>query len=309
LTTSVKEGKPHNSLYKKRLRKRFSVFDAFNVALFIVLNIIMLFPFWSVLTTSLSTSAEAMSKTFILWPQSFNLHSYEYILSTKRIPYSFFITVASTVCGTIWCMFLSTTVAYGLSKKYLVGRNFFIWLITLTMFLDGGLIPSYLLITRTLHLQNTFWVLFITGGFSVITFMMLKAFFNQIPEELEESAKIDGAHDITVFIRVILPLSLPAIATFSLFYAVGLWNQYFIPMLFTNSRPDLHPLQLVLRKIIVENNKEFDLEMLKKYGTVSVYEDGVKYAAVMVATMPILAVYPFIQKYFNKGILLGSVKG
>lgn len=293
-----------------RRRRRISAFDVGNVLLFLVLNIIMLFPFWSILMTSFVTSGEAMRKTLILWPETFNLSSYQFLLSSSRIPRSFFITVASTLCATAWSMLQTTTIAYALSKRYLVGRNFLILLIVLTMFLDGGLIPYYLLVTKTLRLQNTFLVLFITRSFTVTYFVMNKAFFNQIPDSLEESAKIDGANDIFIFVRIILPLSLPALATFSLFYAVGAWNQYFEPMLFTNSRPDLHTLQLVLRKIIVENStKEFDQTMKQLYGGVAVFEDGVKYAAVMVATLPILIVYPFIQKYFTKGIFIGSVKG
>ena len=301
-----------DKVFKQKKHRRASVgpFDIFVVLLFMVLNVIMIYPFWNVLVTSFSTSGEVMSKTILLWPETFNLRAYEFILSSNQIPRAFFITVASTVCGTIWVMFLSTTVSYALSKKYLMGRNFLILIITLTMFLDGGLIPFYLLVSRTLKLTNTFWVLFITGGFGVGTFVMLKAFFNQIPDSLEESARIDGANDIYIFVRIILPLSGPAIATFSLFTAVGLWNQYFTPMIFNSSAPDLYTLQLALRKIIVDNSvKEFGIEMLRKYGDKSVYEDGVKFAAVMVATGPILVVYPFVQKYFAKGIMLGSVKG
>lgn len=295
---------------RKNRKLGFRVFDAFNVLFFIVLDLLMLIPFWSVLMTSLVTEGESFHKTFIFWPDQFNFRSYEFVLSSNKILQAFFITAASTVCGTIWCLFISTTTAYALSKRNLIGRNFFIWIITASMFVDGGLIPSYLLITRTLHLQNTFLVLFITSTFSVSTFVMLKAFFNQIPISLEESAKIDGANDIFVFVRIILPLSLPALATFSLFFAVGFWNSYFAPMIYETSRPSMYTLQLVLRKIIVENStKEFSMEMIKKYGSSSAFIDGVRYAAVMVATAPILIVYPFAQKYFTKGLYLGSVKG
>jgi len=296
---------------RKRTRLRpFGLFDILVILLFLILDFIMIYPFWNVLVTSFSTAGEVMSKIVIFWPDTFNTKAYEFILSSNQIPRAFLITVASTACGTAWVMFLSTTVAYSLSKKYLIGRNFLIMIITLTMFFDGGLIPFYLLVSRTLKLTNTFWVLFITGGFGVGTFVMLKAFFNTIPDSLEESARIDGANDIIIFARVILPLSGPMLATFSLFTAVGLWNQYFTPMIFNSSRPDMYTLQLVLRKIIVEQNtKEFGLEMLRKYGTQSVYEEGMKYAAVMVATGPIILVYPFVQKYFAKGIMLGSVKG
>lgn len=292
------------------LTRRYKLFDYLNVLLFLVLAVIMLIPFWSVLMTSLVGSAEATRRTFIIWPEKFNFFSYQYILSSDRIPRSFLVTVASTICGTAWSMLLTTTIAYALSKKYLVGRNIFLGLITFTMFFTGGLIPFYLLVTRTLHLNDTFWVLFLPGGFSVMSFVMIKSFFNQIPDSLEESARIDGANDIYIFIRIILPLSLPAIATFSLFYAVGMWNQYFNPMIFLANSPELHPLQLVLRKIVIEGSKkEFDQKMKQLFGNVTVFEDGVKYATVMVATAPILVVYPFVQKYFTKGIYVGSIKG
>lgn len=301
-----KKQKGQKALFKKSLKP----FDYFNVLFFILLAIIMIIPFWSVLMTSLVDSGEATRRVFIIWPEKFNFFSYQYILSSDRIPRSFLVTVAMTVCGTVWSMFLTTTIAYALSKKYLVGRNIFLGLITFTMFFGGGLIPFYLLITKTLHMNDTFWVLFIPTGFSVMSFVMIKAFFNQIPVSMEESARIDGANDIYIFFRIILPLSLPAIATFSLFYAVGMWNQYFNPMLFLPKSPELHPLQLVLRKIVVEGSrKEFDQKMKQMFGNVNVFEDGVKYATVMVATAPILILYPFLQKYFTKGIYVGSVKG
>ena len=311
--SAIAEQKPAAKKVRKKKfgLRRFGIFDILVILLFLILDFIMIYPFWNVLVTSFSTAGEVMSKIVIFWPDTFNLKAYEFILSSNQIPRAFLITVASTACGTVWVMLLSTTVSYALSKRYLIGRNFLILIITLTMFLDGGLIPFYLLVSRTLKLTNTFWVLFITGGFGVGTFVMLKAFFvNTIPDSLEESARIDGANDLYIFARIIIPLSGPAIATFSLFTAVGLWNQYFTPMIFNSSKPDLYTLQLVLRKIIVEQKtKEFGLEMLRKYGSQSVYEEGMKYAAVMVATGPILLVYPFVQKYFAKGLMLGSVKG
>jgi putative aldouronate transport system permease protein len=295
----------------RRWGRRTTPFDIFLVFFFILMSVIMIFPFWSVLMTSLVTSAEATRRTFILWPEKITLFSYRYIFASDALVRSLLVTIGATICGTVWCMFITTTLAYAVSKKYLVARGLWLALITSTMFLDGGLIPYYLLITKTLHMQNTFWVLWVPGGFTVMNFVMMKSFFNQIPESLEESARLDGANDLKIFARIVLPVSLPAVAPFSLFYAVGKWNDYMSSMLFTTTKPHLHMLQYVLRKIVVEANsvRDFDLVMKQLYGNVNIFEDGVKYATIIVATVPILVVYPFIQKYFSKGIYVGSIKG
>jgi putative aldouronate transport system permease protein len=180
------------------------------------------------------------------------------------------------------------------------------------MFFSGGLIPYYLLI-RDLGLMNKIWVLILPGGVSIYNLIIMKSFFNQLPVELEESAKLDGANDIFIFIKIVLPLSMPLLATFALFNAVGFWNAWFDAMLFIQNR-DLHPLQLVMRQMIVDNNMpvEMQAKFIRSKESSSdspIFEEGLKTATVIIATIPILVVYPWLQKYFAKGVMIGSIKG
>lgn len=286
------------------------IFDTFNVAFFILLSIIMIFPLWNVLMTSLVDAGEFYRRPLILWPEKLYLTSFKFILSGGEIREALFVTIALTVVGSLYSMFCTTMLSYALSKKYLPGRNIFLFIIMVTMFFGGGLIPYYLLI-RNLHLMNTFWVLFIPGGVSTWNFLVIKSFFSQLPAELEESAKIDGATDVTVFFRIVLPLSLPVLATFTLFYGVSYWNSWYNALLFIQDSK-LFPLQLVLRKMVVQNVRPVAMDAQARSQGVkagALFDEGIKMATVVVATVPILCVYPFLQKYFAKGVLIGSVKG
>lgn len=299
-----------NTKPKKRKKlNAYSAFDYINIVFFIILGIIMIFPFWNVFVTSIVTEGEFYSTPFILWPKEVTFRWYEFIFANDKLITSFFVTVFVTVVGTIYSLFLTTTLAYGLSKKSLPGRNFFLTMIIITMFFDGGLIPYYMLI-RNLGFVNKIWVMIIPTGVNVWYFTLIKSFFNQIPVSLEESAKIDGASELRIFRSIILPLSKPTLATFALFYGVAYWNLWYPAMLYITDQK-LFPLQLILRRIIVQSDKP--ASFLQAYsqtaGTTVIFEEGVKMATVMVATLPIVLVYPFLQKYFVKGIMLGSVKG
>jgi putative aldouronate transport system permease protein len=286
------------------------IFDTFNVFFFILLGFIMLFPLWNVLMTSLVDAGEFYRRPLILWPQNFYLTSFKFILSGGEIRQSLFLTIALTVVGSAYSMLCTTSLSYALSKKYLPGRGFFLSLIMVTMFFGGGLIPYYLLI-RSLNLMNTFWVLFVPGGVSTWNFLVIKSFFSQLPAELEESAKIDGATDITVFFKIVLPLSMPVLATFTLFYGVGYWNSWYNALLYIQDSK-LFPLQLILRKMVVQNVRPVAMDAQARSQGVkagALFDEGIKMATVVVATVPILCVYPFLQKYFAKGVLIGSVKG
>lgn len=293
-------------------KKRFKItpFDIFNVGFFTILCIVMIMPFWNVLMTSLVSEGEYFSRPIILWPKNMYFDSYKYIFSSDRLLRATGVTAFVTIVGTAYSMLMTTMLSYGMSKKKLPGRNFLIAIILITMFFDGGLIPFYLLI-KNLNLINKIWVMIIPAGINIWYFTLIKSFFNQIPSSLEESAKMDGANEITVFFRIILPLSLPALATFSLFYGVGFWNTWYNALLFiTNEK--LHPLQMVLRKMIVQNERPGLMDAAYKKVTgnnFSLFDDGIKMATVVVATVPILCVYPFLQKYFVKGIFVGSIKG
>jgi putative aldouronate transport system permease protein len=299
---------------KNKIKTSFGgkLFDLINILLFIFLSAIMLFPIWNVLTTSLVGIGEFYARPIILWPNEMTFVHYQYIFSSDKMLRTFAVTTFVTVVGTVYNLLVNTGCAYGLSKKYLPGRNVLLTIFTFTMFFSGGLIPYYLLI-RDLGLMNKIWVLILPGGVSIYNLIIMKSFFNQLPVELEESAKLDGANDIFIFIKIVLPLSMPLLATFALFNAVGFWNAWFDAMLFIQNR-DLHPLQLVMRQMIVDNNMpvEMQAKFIRSKESSSdspIFEEGLKTATVIIATVPILVVYPWLQKYFAKGVMIGSIKG
>jgi len=287
------------------------LFDAFLIAFFLLLALVMLLPLWTVLMTSLVDAGEYFARSLILWPRHFYFESYRYIFSEgSEIFTSFLVTAALTVVGSLYSMLITTAAAYGLSKRYLPGRKYLILVVTLTMFFSGGLIPYYLLI-RSLGLMNTFAVLFIPSAVNTWNFLVIKSFFSQLPAELEESARMDGASDLRVFFRIVLPLSLPVLATFTLFYAVFYWNTWWPTTLFIQKK-SLFTLQYVLRGMIVENQRPMMMDAkARQAGMLAdrLFDEGIKMATVIVATVPILCVYPFLQKYFAKGVMIGAVKG
>jgi len=295
------------------LRRRFAdrLFDAGLVAFFVLLAVVMLLPLWTVLMTSLVDTGEYFARSLILWPRRPYWESYRYIFSEgSEIFTSFLVTAALTVVGSLYSMLVTTSLAYGLSKRALPGSRILILLVTVTMFFSGGLIPYYLLI-RSLGLMNTFAVLFIPSAVNTWNFLVIKSFFAQLPAELEESALMDGASDLRVFFRIVLPLSLPVLATFTLFYAVAYWNTWWPTTLFIQKK-GLFTLQYVLRGMIVENRRPMMMDAkARQAGMIGdrLFDEGIKMATVIVATVPILCVYPFLQKYFAKGVMIGAVKG
>jgi putative aldouronate transport system permease protein len=295
------------------LRRRAAdrLFDAGLVAFFVLLAVVMLLPLWTVLMTSLVDTGEYFARSLILWPRRLYLDSYRYIFTAgSEIFTSLLVTAALTVVGSLYSMLVTTSLAYGLSKRALPGGRFFIMVVTVTMFFSGGLIPYYLLI-KNLGLMNTFAVLFIPSAVNTWNFLVIKSFFAQLPAELEESARMDGASDIRVFFRIVLPLSLPVLATFTLFYAVSYWNTWWPTTLFIQKK-DLFTLQYVLRGMIVENRRPMMMDAkARQSGMIGdrLFDEGIKMATVIVATVPILCVYPFLQKYFAKGVMIGAVKG
>ena len=294
---------------RRRLADR--IFDAGLVAFFVLLAVVMLLPLWTVLMTSLVDTGEYFARSLILWPRRLYLDSYRYIFTAgSEIFTSLLVTAALTVVGSLYSMLVTTSLAYGLSKRALPGGRFFIMVVTVTMFFSGGLIPYYLLI-KNLGLMNTFAVLFIPSAVNTWNFLVIKSFFTQLPAELEESARMDGASDIRVFFRIVLPLSLPVLATFMLFYAVSYWNTWWPTTLFIQKK-DLFTLQYVLRGMIVENRRPMMMDAkARQSGMIGdrLFDEGIKMATVIVATVPILCVYPFLQKYFAKGVMIGAVKG
>ncbi|BAC14045.1 carbohydrate ABC transporter permease [Oceanobacillus iheyensis] len=291
------------------MRNRISVgskiFDVINYVLLGLLALVMIIPFIHVVGSSFATSAEIAETSFLLFPTEFSLNAYKYIFSTDTILRALLISVTVTVGGTLWSMFLSTLTAYGLSRKDLVGRRFFNFLIVFTILFNGGMIPTFLVVEQT-GLLNSLWALIIPVSINAFNMIILRSFFMNLPAGLEESAKIDGASDFGILFRIVIPCSLPAIATISLFYAVTYWNTYMHAILYISDSAKW-PVQVLLRQIVVlASGINYDGAT---YTDVPPPEVTVKMATIVVATVPVLLVYPFLQKYFAKGALLGSVKG
>lgn len=279
-----------------------------DVAIFAALTLfglIILYPFYNTMLISVVSQSEYMSRPFMLWPKEFTLSSYKFVFSSPLIVSGFRTSLIVTVVGTIYSMFFTVTIAYALMKDF-PGRGIFRGMLLFTMYFSGGLIPTYLLM-KTLHLLNTIWVLIIPTGATVSYIILLQRFFEDVPSELEESAKLDGCTEVGVLFRIILPLSLPSLATFSLYYAVGRWNAWYDGMLYIKSVTK-QPIQTVLRSVIQDANAIQGDNLATDLQADKVYAEGVKMATVFVTMLPIMCLYPFLQKYFVSGLTAGAVK-
>lgn len=288
--------------------KQFSVSNALITLILGLGAFATAFPFYQTLVQSLSTVLDMRAGGVMIWPRSIDFSSYEYIFQQGKVVNGLLISVIVTVSGTLVSLAVTTAGAYALSKSSMPGRNIIFTGIILTMFFSGGLIPFYLTI-QGLHLQNNLLVMILPLAVNAFNLILMRNFFGSVNPSLEESAKIDGANDLTILIRIIVPVSLPIMATISLFYAVDRWNEWWLPMLFINDI-NLHPMQLVLRDAITNlsqvMNNSMGAEMAAR--TQNVYSESVKSAMIIVSAVPILMIYPFLQKYFNAGIMIGSVK-
>ncbi|KRE75454.1 carbohydrate ABC transporter permease [Paenibacillus sp. Soil750] len=273
-------------------------------SILIILALLCLLPFLYVVAVSVTPESEVVRKGIVIIPESYTFLAYKEVFISHGIGQAYKITLFRTIVGTALNVLFTVLAAYPLSKKYLPGRSTFLIFIVFTMMFSGGLIPTYLLI-RSLGLLDSPWVLIIPTLISAFNLVIIKGFFEQLPAEIEESARVDGASELQSLWRIILPLSLPVLATISLFYAVGHWNSYFDAIVYLNDA-NLMPLQVVLRNILLNIASE-SAESMANSGTVSKF--AVQMAAVVVTTVPILIVYPFMQKHFTKGVLMGSIKG
>ncbi len=291
---------------KKRLSAGDFIFNGVNNLLLVFCALVTLIPFLYVLAVSLSPLEQVMRGGLILWPDKFTWDSYVMILTNSHFTRALWITIAITVVGTLLNLFLTVTMAYPLSKKRLKGRGVILFLVLFTMLFSGGMIPTFLVI-KEVGLLNSFWSVIIPAGISAFNLIILKNFFQGIPEALDESARIDGCSNIGSLLRIVLPLSMPALATFTLFYAVGHWNQFFSSIMYVTDS-NLWPIQVILRQMIIEGSVE-EFQAAIANGNIQTMPTTLKMAAIVVATVPILLVYPFLQKHFAKGVMLGSVKG
>ncbi len=284
--------------------KAYAVFNYIFLAL---LALITVYPFWQVIITSFSTAAEANRIGFKLWPAEISWEGYKNVISNEYIWTGYKNTIIRVLLGTTVEMFLMIMTAYPLSKKYLPHRNVFTMLIVFTMFFSGGLIPSYLNV-RSLHLDNTIWALVLPIGINTFSMLILRNFFMGIPEEIEESARIDGASTMQTLVLIVLPLSVPILMTVGLWSIVAHWNAWFDCIIYIRDS-DKYVLQAVLRKIIIDAAPQFDNLNTSAQDVAAIDSEVVKSATIIVSTIPIMLVYPFIQKYFVTGVMVGSLKG
>jgi len=285
------------------------IFDVVNYLILGLIAFTTILPFIYIIGASFATEYELAVRPMFIIPQDITTAAYTYIFSSNRILQAFGNSVFITVAGTVINLFFTVTMAYALSKTRLRGRNFFLNMVIISMFFSGGMIPGYIVTASWLGLKNTYWAVLLPGAISAYNMMIVKNFFQGIPQELEESASLDGCTDIGVLIRIVLPLSLPVLATFGLFYAVGHWNSYFGAMIYMTGAREKWPLQVLLREIIIMANATAgDMANLDP-DFVKPPEQSVKMAVIVVSTVPIMCVYPFLQKYFVKGIMVGSLKG
>lgn len=290
------------------------VFDACNIAVMVLLLLIMLYPLYYIVIASVSEPYDvAMGKVF-LKPSGFTLEAYRNVFENRKIWVGYRNTVFYTLFGTLLNLVLTLPTAYVLSKKQLMGRTFFSWYFLIPMYFGGGLIPTYLLV-KSLRLINTPVVIVIMGGLSIYNMIVTRTYFtNSIPEELYESARIDGANEFVGFFRIALPLAAPIIAVMTLYYGVARWNDYYTALIYV-SKARYQPLQLVLRSILIMNESALvdagnlsseEMELMARRAYMA---EAMKYSIIFIASAPLLAAYPFVQKYFVRGIMIGSLKG
>lgn len=282
------------------------IFQAVLITFMVILCIIMLYPFVHMLSISLSTPAEALRTGIHLYPRHFSFYAWERVLTKDNIWIGFGNTVFRTVVGTLCSIIFMSMGAYPLSRKYLPHRNVYTMLIVFTMFFSGGLIPVYFLI-KDLGLLNSRLVYILPGLVSTFSMLILRNFFQAIPDELEDSAKIDGANDLRILFQVIMPLSLPVLATLSLWSAVGHWNAWFDAVLYIQD-PNKQVLTTFLRRVVI-TGEDLSIFSNDAKGSALGFQEPIKAATLMFTALPIIVVYPFLQKYFVKGTMVGSLKG
>jgi putative aldouronate transport system permease protein len=299
--------------YRKPLSEM--VFIGLNTTFMVLLCMVTLYPFIYILAYSLNEGTDAIKGGIYFFPRKFTFFNYQYVLNNATMRDAYIITISRTVLGTILCLIVTGVTAYGVSFRTLPGRKGIMFYILIPMLFGGGLVPYYLQLVN-LRLINTFWVYVIPGMFSIWNMFVLMKFFMGIPESLRESAIIDGANEIIVLWKIIVPVAMPAIAAISLFIAVGHWNNWFDGAFFVN-RTKLIPVQTYLQRLltaealatIVGSQEMMSDEMFRNSQVATMTMKSLKTAAVMTGTLPILCAYPFLQRYFVKGMLIGSIKG
>ncbi|GHH99957.1 sugar ABC transporter permease [Neobacillus kokaensis] len=285
------------------------LFTLINTIFLLVITLMVIYPLYFIVSASFSNPTYILTGEMWLWPKGFNLDSYAKVFENKDIVNGFLNTLKYTTIGTLINLIMTIMAAYPLSRKDFYGRNVIMAIFVFTMFFGGGLIPTYLLI-KDLGMIDTFWVMVIPNAVAVWNIIIMRTFFQTtIPLELQESAQIDGCGNIRILLNIVLPLSMPVIAVMILFYAVGHWNSYFQALIYLSDKGKF-PLQLILREILIQGEMD---ELMKGTSESFLKQklsiEGLKYTVIIVANLPMLLLYPFLQRYFVKGFMIGSIKG
>lgn len=283
------------------------LFTVFNYTLLSLILLLTLYPCWYVVVASVSDPVKLYAGSkFMIWPRGFSLQAYDIIMDHAMLWKSYSNTLIYVSVSTVLGLTLTILGAFVLSRKYLPGKNAMLMMVTITMFFGGGLIPSYLVNVK-LGLVNTRWAMILPGAISTYNMIMMLTYFRGIPDSLEESARIDGANELIILTWIVIPLSLPVIAVISLYIIVSHWNSYIAATIYLRDR-ELYPLQVILREILISGSSNLD-QMTSGYDDFAAYSEAVKYATIIVSTLPVLAIYPFLQRFFVKGVMLGAIKG
>ena len=285
------------------------IFDIINTTFITLICFLCLYPVWYIIVNSFNDAKDAMMGGIYFWPRKFTLDNYATVFRDNSVMQAFKVTFLKTLIGTSLHVFFTAMVAYPLSKRNLVGRKYYMMFGTITLFFSGGLIPTFILY-KNLNLLNNFYVYIIPAAFNFFNLLIFINFFREIPASLEESARIDGARDFKIFMKIILPLSKPVLATIALFSGVYQWNDYFAGLMFMTNRVDLEPIQTYLYRMIAQVSSSL---MATGSGSLNIAASNttstsIKLSAMVITTVPICCVYPFLQKYFVKGMMVGAVK-
>ena len=282
---------------------RIQSLDIIIVTILIIYAFLIIFPFWNAFVISISTEHAYLNSNILLWPTEIDFSAYQRVFNSNQLWSGFGITMILLIGGTIYQLFFTVITGYALSRKNWTGKNLVMNMILVTMFFGGGMVPYYCLI-RDLGMMNTIWVMIIPGAIDTFNMLLMRNYFASLPAEMEESAKIDGANDIIIFVKVFLPLSLPMLATVGLFFAVGNWNSWYNAMLFIPDNKKIWPLQMVLKTMITKVSSTIET------GTVTEdFSEGLTMASIFFTIVPMMCFYPFLQRFFVKGIVVGAIKG
>lgn len=285
------------------------IFDTINIVILAIILIIVAYPLIYVVSASISDPTAILNGQLKLLPKGFTLEAYTRVIKNKDILMGYKNTILYTVIGTLVNIILTIMIAYPLSRKDLRGRNFIMAILTFTMFFSGGLIPTYLII-KDLGLINNFWVMILPNAISMYNVIIVRTFFqNSIPMEIQEASMIDGCSNIKILIKIILPLSKPIMAVMVLYYGIAHWNAFFNALIYLSDK-EKHPLQLILRDILIQNEMNDMMNMTSEsVAQQQLFSESLKYAVIVFASLPVLIIYPILQRHFVKGVMVGAIKG